>query len=220
MPDGRLIIGTKRYSSWSLRGWLAVHMAGLDVAEVVIPLNSAGAFGTPGIAAASPNGLVPCLEHQGAQVWESMAIAEYCAEVKPSLWPADRVTRAHARSLANEMHAGFGGLRRAMFFNAGRSFPGRGQTPEAMADLAHLERAWGASLGRYRGPFLFGAAFTLADAMFAPVCSRLRTWAPDLSPQAQGYVNAVLAHPLLVRWYGEALAEPLEWQLDKYENPA
>ena len=73
---------------------------------------------------------------------------------------------------------------------------------------------------RYRGPFLFGAAFTLADAMFAPVCSRLRTWAPDLTPQAQAYVNAVLDHPLLRRWHAEALAEPLAWQLDKYENPA
>ena len=220
MSEGRLVIGTKRYSSWSLRGWLAVQMAGLDVDEVVIPLNSAGAFGTPGIAAVSPNGLVPFLEHQGARVWESMAIAEYCAEQKPGLWPADRLARAHARSLASEMHAGFGGLRRAMFFNAGRSFAGRGQTAEALADIAHLEKAWAAALGQYGGPFLFGAAFTLADAMFAPVCSRLRTWAPPLSATAAAYVNAVLAHPLLVRWYAEALAEPLAWQLDKYENPA
>ena len=112
MADGRLVIGTKRYSSGSLRGWLAVRLAGLDVEDVVIPL--AGGGQTTAIHAISPNGLVPYLEHDGARVWESLAIAEYCAEIAPHLWPADRAARAHARAIASEMRAGFRGMRMAM----------------------------------------------------------------------------------------------------------
>ena len=100
MADGNLVIGTKRYSSWSLRGWLAVRLAGLDVEERVLQIGSGQ------IAQATPAGLVPYLEHNGAHVWESLAICEYCAEITPALWPADRVARAAARSIAAEMHAG------------------------------------------------------------------------------------------------------------------
>jgi glutathione S-transferase len=215
MPEGRLIIGNKRYSSWSLRGWLAVRLAGLDVEEVVIPL-AGGA--TPAVKAATPSGTVPFLEHRGARVWETLAIGEYCAEIAPSLWPADRVARAHARSLANEMHAGFRGLRQSMFFNACNSFPGQGRTPEALADIASIEAAWAEALAAYGGPFLFGSAFTLADVMFAPVVGRFLTWQPELSAVSQGYCRAVRAHPLMERWYAEAAAEPAAWQLPKYET--
>ncbi len=121
MADGRLFLGSRRYSSWSFRGWLAVRLAGLDVEEVVLPLRETR---SPDIAAASPSGLVPYLEHRGVRVWDSLAIAEYCAELAPGLWPADRGARAHARSIAAEMHAGFRGLRMAMPMNLGRSFPG------------------------------------------------------------------------------------------------
>lgn len=120
MSDGTLYIGNKRYSSWSLRGWLAVRLAKLDVAEVLIPFARPGP--TPAIAALSPNGLVPYLEHKGAKVWESMSICDYCAEIEPSLWPEDRIARAHARSIAAEMHAGFRDLRMAMWMNLGRDF--------------------------------------------------------------------------------------------------
>src|SRR5690606_27578150 len=129
----------RRYSSWSLRGWLCVRLAGLDVEEVVIPL---GANGTPAIKAVSPNGLVHYLEHRGARVWESIAIAEYCAEQKPGLWPADPAARAHARSIAAGLHAGFRPLRVAMPMNLGREFPGGGRTPEALADIARIETIW------------------------------------------------------------------------------
>ena len=98
MADGKLYIGTKRYSSWSLRGWLAVHLAGLDVEEVLIPLTGGGT--TAAIKAVTPTGLVPYLEHRGARVWESLAILEYCAEFAPALWPEDRVLRALLRSAA------------------------------------------------------------------------------------------------------------------------
>ena len=218
MTRGRLVIGTKRYSSWSLRGWLAVHLAGLDVEEVVIPL--AGGGNTAAIRDHSPNGMVPYLEHDGARIWESIAIAEYCAELAPLLWPADRPARAHARAIAAEMHAGFRGLRMAMPMNLGRSFPGQGRTPEALADIARIEAIWAEALDHQGGPFLFGTRFTLADAMYAPVVTRFLTWQPEVSATSRAYMDAVRAHPLMDRWYTEAAAEPAAWLLDKYENPA
>lgn len=217
MAKSRLVIGTKRYSSWSLRGWLAVRLAGLDVEEVVIPL-AGGA--TEAIKEVSPNGMVPYLEHDGARMWESLAIAEYCAEHAPHLWPMDRAARAHARAVASEMHAGFRGLRLAMPMNLGRTFPGRGRTPEALADIARIEAIWAEALAAHGGPFLFGRDFGLADAMYAPVVTRFLTWQPELSATSRGYVAAVRAHPLLERWHAEAAAEPAAWLLDKYENPA
>jgi glutathione S-transferase len=217
MPEkGRLVIGTRRYSSWSLRGWLCVRLAGLEVEEVVLRL---GADGTPAIKAASPNGLVPYLEHHGARVWESIAIAEYCAERKPGLWPTDAAARAHARSIAAEMHAGFRALRQAMPMNLGREFPGAGCTPEALADIARIEAIWREALAAHGGPFLFGREFGLADAMYSPVVTRFLTWRPEITETSRAYAQAVRAHPLMARWYAEAAAEPAAWLLDKYENP-
>jgi len=216
MPDGRLVIGTKRYSSWSMRGWLLVHLAGLDVEEVLIPLTGSGPGSTAAIEAATPAGLVPFLEHQGARVWDSLSIAEYCAEFAPGIWPAERTVRAHARSIAAEMHSGFRGLRTAMPMNLGRDFAGRGRTPEALADIARIEAIWAECAP---APFLFGASFGAVDAMYAPVVARFLTWAPALSPASRAYVEAVRAHPLVARWYEEAAAEPEAWLLDKYENP-
>ncbi len=217
MAQGRLVIGSKRYSSWSLRGWLAVQLAGLDVEEVVIPL--AGGV-TPAVREMTPSGTVPYLEHDGARIWESLAIAEYCAEVAPALWPADRVARAHARSIASEMHAGFRGLRVSMPMNLGRTFPGQRRTPEALEDIARIEAIWAAALAAHGGPFLFGDRFGLADVMYAPVVTRFLTWAPELTATARAYVAAVRAHPLMERWYAEAAAEPESWRIEKYENPA
>lgn len=216
---GRLVIGNKRYSSWSMRGWLAVRLAELEVEEVVIPLAGGGAA-TPAVLATTPAGLVPYLEHDGARVWESLAICEYCAERAPHLWPAERAARAHARSLAGEMHAGFRGLRTAMFFNAARDFAGAGRTPDALADIARIERAWSEALDAHGGPFLFGRGFTLADAMFAPVAGRFLTWRPEISARSRAYAEAVRAHPLVDRWYAEALAEPEAWLVPSYEAPS
>ncbi len=218
MPEGRLVIGTKRYSSWSMRGWLAVHLARLDVEEVMIPL--AGGGGTSALKTATPTGLVPYLEHRCARIWESLAICEYCAEIAPGLWPADRAARAHARSIAAEMHAGFRNLRMAMPMNLGRSFPGLGRTPECLADIARVEAIWAEALSAYGGPFLMGTEFGAVDAMYAPVVARFITWQPELAATTQGYMAAVRAHPLVARWYDEAATEPAEWLLDRYENPA
>ncbi len=218
MAEGRLVIGTKRYSSWSLRGWLMVHLAQLDVEEVVIPLAGGGA--TQAIKAVSPNALVPYLEHRGARIWESLAIAEYCAEFKANLWPRDRTARAHARSIAAEMHAGFRGLRMAMPMNLGRDFAGHGRNKDSLADIARIEAIWAEALGQYGGPFLMGGDFGLVDAMYAPVVARFLTWKPEITPLSQAYCDAVRAHPLVDRWYREAAAEPAAWLLPKYEDPA
>ena len=218
MPNGTLLIGHRRYSSWSMRGWLAVRLARLDVEIKVAKFVRPGP--TPLIARTSPNGLVPYLEHDGARVWESLAICDYCAEFEPALWPADRVARAQGRSIAAEMHAGFRGLRQAMWMNLGRDFSGLGRTPEALADIARIEALWADTRARFGagGPFLFGAAFTAADAMFAPVVTRLLTWKPNVSTATQSYLDAVRAHPLVAEWYDDAAKEPEDWLIADYEK--
>ena len=218
MSEGRLVIGNRRYSSWSLRGGLAVRLAGLDVEVELIPFSRPGP--TPAIGRLSPNGLVPYLEHRGARAWESLSVCEYCAEITPALWPMDRVARAHARSIAAEMHAGFRGLRQAMWMNLGRDFAGFGRTAEALADIAHIEAMWAETRERFGdgGPFLFGARFGAADAMYAPVVTRLLTWKPPISAGTQAYCDAVRAYKLVAAWYDAAAAEPDDWLLPDYET--
>jgi len=215
----KLTIGTRRYSSWSLRGWLMVKLAGLDAEEMVIPLQGGN---TPGVKAVSPNGMVPYLEHDGAKIWESLAIAEYCAEIFPALWPAERIARAHARAIASEMHAGFRALRIAMPMNLGRDYKGLGQNPESLADIARIEAIWAGTRAEFGagGPFLFGRDFGAADAMFAPVVARLLTYQPPLGPEAVAYCASARAHRLVADWYEAAAREPVSWQLEKYENMA
>ena len=220
MTSGILFLGTRRYSSWSLRGWLAVRLAGLEVEERVVPLaenNSAA------VAAVSPSGQVPYLEHDGNRVWDSLAIAEYCAELAPALWPVDRAARAHARVLSAEMHAGFRALRVAMPMNLGRDRALRdGITTEVQADLDRIERLWSDTRAAHgaAGPYLFGAGFTLADAMFAPVVARMISYRVAPGPVAGAYREAVRAHPLVEEWYRAAAAEPAGWRLGKYEDLA
>ena len=221
MPDGRLILGTRRYSSWSLRGWLAVRLAGLDVEEIVVPL-AGGGQSTPALKALSPSGLAPYLEHAGHRVWETLAICEYCAEISGNIWPSDLAARTHARVIAAEMHGGFRELRIAMPMNLGRDFTGRGRTPGALADIARIEALWAETRARFGagGPYLFGAAFNGADAMYAPIVTRLLTFAPDLTPATRDYCAAIRAHLLMAEWYNAAAAEPESWIRAGYEEPA
>jgi glutathione S-transferase len=218
MPEGRLYIGNRRYSSWSMRGWLAVKLANLDVEEVLIHFTRPGP--TDAIGRLSPNGLVPYLEHRGAHIWESLAVCEYCAEIAPSLWPSDRIARAHARSISAEIHAGFTGLRQSMWMNLGRDFSGHGRTPAALADIARLEAMWADTRRRFAaaGPFLCGATLTVADVMYAPVVTRLLTWQPEISAETRAYCDAVRAHSLVAAWYDGAAAEPDDWKLTDYET--
>lgn len=219
MAEGTLYIGTRRYSSWSLRGWLAVRMAGLDVEEQVIQLAGGD---TPAVKAVSPSGLVPYLVHRDVAVWDSLAIGEYCAELAPALWPEDRAARAHARAIAAEMHAGFRGLRESMPMNLGRSLPGAGRNPASLRDIARIEALWRETRTRFGagGPFLFGARFTLADAMYAPVVARFLAYRPELAPDTEAYCAAVRGFPLIEAWYAGAAAEPAAWQIAKYESIA
>jgi glutathione S-transferase len=217
MADGLLVIGTRRYSSWSLRGWLAVRLAGLEVEERVIRLAGAGGSGpgSPGIAEATPAGLVPYLEHEGARVWESLAICEYCAEITPGLWPVGRVARAAARLIAAEMHASFRPLRQAMPMNLGRE---RRATPAAdvMADIARIEAIWREARSGTR--FLYNDQFGMAEAMYAPVVARFLSYLPELSAESRDYCKAVREHPLMTEWYDAAAREPLDWRLAHYED--
>jgi glutathione S-transferase len=215
----KLYLGTARYSSWSMRGWLMVHLAGLVAEEVFVPLAGGN---SPAVKAVSPSGTVPYLEHQGARVWESLAIAEYCAEINPALWPEDRVARAHARAIAAEMHAGFRNLRIAMPMNLGRGYAGLGRTPESLADVARIKAVWTETREQFgvSGPYLFGATFNAADAMFAPIVARFITFAPPMGEVVKAYCDAVRVHPLVAKWYDIAAKEPVSWQLEKYETMA
>ena len=219
MPGNHLFIANRRTSSWSLRGWLAVKLADLDVADVVIPLTRPSP--TPAIARVSPNRTLPYLEHDGARIWDSLAIVEYCAEIAPVLWPADRIARAASRSVAAEMHAGFTGLRRSMWMNLGADFAGLGRTKEALADIARIEALWADTRARFGagGPYLFGPVFCAADAMYAPVVARFLTWKPELTAASIAYCAAVRDHPLVAAWYDAAARERESWKLPEYETP-
>jgi glutathione S-transferase len=194
-----------------------VKLAELDVEEVVIPLADGN---SPGLQEISPSGLVPCLEHDGARIWESLSIAEYCAEIRPKLWPDERIARAHARSMSAEMHAGFRALRIAMPMNLGRDFAGLGQTAESLADIAKVDALLTATREAFGagGPFLFGQIFNAADAMFAPVVARLITYRAPVSAATAAYCQAVRGHSLVSQWYDLADQEPAAWRLEKYEN--
>ncbi len=220
MPDGVLTLGTRRYSSWSMRGWLAVRLAGLEVEERVLRL---GAGAT--LDGATPSGLVPALVHRGIEVWDSLAICEYCAELSPRLWPAALPARSHARAISAEMHSGFRDLRTALPMNLGRPDyaalgPALAREAGVARDLARIAAIWDGTRDRFGagGPFLFGAAFGAADAMYAPVAARLLTYQPPLAAGAMEYCRAVRSHPMVAEWYDLAAAEPAEWQLARYES--
>lgn len=215
----RLFIGTRRYSSWSLRGWLAVRLAGLDVVDEVIPLKGAGQ--TAEIHALSPNKLVPYLEHQGARVWESLAICEYCADLNSALWPAGRIERACARSISSEMHAGFRAVRQAFPMNLGRIGKPRASLDEAVAvDVSAIDRIWQTTLEQFggEGPFLFGSAMTVPDIMFAPVVTRFYSYGVEVSDVSVHYMEAVRAHPLMQEWSNLARTEDPATLLALYEE--
>jgi len=195
-----------------------VMLANIDVETIVIPL-AGGA--TSAIQGATPSNLVPYLEHNGARIWESLAICEYCAEFVPALWPAHRIARAQARSIASEMHAGFRALRQAMPMNLGRpDYAGLGQTPECLTDFARIDAIFTETREKFgaTGPYLFGEILGAADVMYAPVVARFLTYRPALSAATLAYCDAVRAHPLVAQWYQEALQEPEDWRLPKYEN--
>jgi glutathione S-transferase len=220
MADFTLVIGNKNYSSWSLRGWLMVKLAGVDFEEIVVPLDLPET--QPTIRKYSPSGRVPVLLHRGLPVWESLAIAEYLNELKPEagLWPSSLAARTHARSISTEMHAGFLDLRTNMPMNIRASFAGKGMTPAVRADIERVTGLWRDTRKRFAGSaakddgFLFGA-FCAADAMYAPVVTRLRTYGVKVDSDTEAYCKRVLARPAMQEWIAAAKNEP--WLIQQYE---
>ncbi|MEZ4399729.1 MAG: glutathione S-transferase family protein [Kofleriaceae bacterium] len=207
MSDLRLYIGNRRYSSWSLRPYLALAASQLAFDCEVIVLDQPGTAAA--IRAVNPAGRVPVLHHGALVVHDSLAICEYVAELAPAagLWPVERARRAVARAAAAEMHAGFAALRRDMPMDLIARTPGVGHSPAALADVARVQELWRALRAEAgAGPFLFGG-FTIADAMFAPVVGRFVTYGVPLDATAQAYVEAVWAVPAFVAWRAAAALE-------------
>jgi len=207
MTDAVLTISSKNYSSWSLRGWLLCRMASLDFAEEVLPSDD------PTIRAEllllSPSFLVPRLVHRGIKVWDTLAIAEFLNELYPDagLLPKDLATRTHCRAVSGEMHSGFANLRSSLPMNVKAHCPGFKIWAGAQADIDRVMEIWRDCLKRYDGPYLFGTAPTMADAMYAPVCTRFRTYDVKLDRICDDYCETIYALPDVAEWLEAARAE-------------
>jgi glutathione S-transferase len=204
-----LIIGNRNYSSWSLRGWLATSLSGIPFETELVRLSEPDSH--TALLRHSPAGKVPVLRHCERVIWDSLAIIEYLAELCPDagLWPADPHVRALARSIAAEMHAGFGALRANMPMNLRKSLPGKGRGQGVAEDIARITAIWRDARTRFgqSGPFLFGR-YSAADAIYTPVASRFRTYGVELDPTCQAYADAVLSWPAFLEWQTAALEEP------------
>jgi glutathione S-transferase len=205
----RLIIGNKNYSSWSLRPWFAMMVAGIPFEEELVPLHTPEFKARLG--ALSPAGRVPVLIDGDVVIWESLAILEYLNDAFPQarLWPQSPAARAHARAIASEMHAGFVPLRRACPMNLWRPVTTPSLVGDVQANVARIDAMWTGCRTRFgqEGPFLFGA-FSAADAMYAPVVSRLRTYGIAVGPQSAAYMATILSLPAWRAWYDAAVTEP------------
>jgi glutathione S-transferase len=209
MPQATLTISSKNYSSWSLRGWLLCRMAGLAFDER--PVNLDDPESRQELLLLSPSVRVPRLSHDGVEVWDTLAIAEYLHEIAPEagLLPEDRVARAHCRAVSGEIHSGFYNLRSALPMNLKARHKAFKVFSGARPDIERIREIWSECLSAYGGPWLFGVP-SMADAMFAPVCTRFRTYAVELDLALMRYCETVFAWPLLQEWTEGALAEPEE----------
>lgn len=210
MAKAELTLSSKTYSSWSLRGWLLCRLAGLDFEERIMGIDDPG--NRAELLLLSPSVLVPRLTHEGASVWDTLAIAEYLHELLPDagLYPTDRAARAHCRAISGEIHSGFANLRSALPMNLKvrhEKFP---VFTGALPDIERIEAIWTDCLARYGGPFLFGDTPTVADAMYAPVATRFVTYAVALDDRSRGYCDTILAWAPMREWYAAAQAEPEE----------
>ena len=208
----KLVIGNKNYSSWSMRPWLALRANDIPFEEIFVPLYTDDKADRERLLSFSGAGKVPTLVDGDVTVWDSMAIIEYLAEKFPQagLWPEDRAVRAHARSISAEMHSGFMALRNACGMNLHRPIRAVALSDDAKANVARIQAIWAECHQRYgkAGPFLFGA-FSGADAMFAPVVHRFRTYAIPVKGDAQHYVDAMNSLPAFAEWTRDGLAETL-----------
>jgi glutathione S-transferase len=212
----KLILANKAYSSWSLRPWILLAQLKIPFEEVVIPMNQPETRAN--MLKYAPTGKCPSLQDGKIAVWESLATIEYIAEAYPEkpVWPRGKAARAHARSLASEMHAGFTALRQACPTNFRRPVRAIPLHDEVKADVARIEAAWAqarATFGR-GGPFLFGR-FSAADAMFAPVVNRFHVYDVPVSSPTRDYMETIMALPVWKAWVADAHAEP--WRIEHYE---
>jgi glutathione S-transferase len=214
----KLVIGNKNYSSWSMRPWLALRANDIAFDEVFIPLYT-GDADKKRILDFTRSGKVPALIDGDVTVWDSLAIIEYLAERFPEkrLWPQDRAQRAHARSISAEMHSGFAALRNECGMNLHRPVGAIELSADARANIARIQQIWIECRERFgaSGPFLFGA-FGGADAMFAPVVHRFRTYAIEVEPGAQDYMATMMTLPAFQEWTRAGLAETII--IDKFET--
>jgi glutathione S-transferase len=206
MSRATLTLSSKNYSSWSLRGWLMAKLAGLDFEEVFVEPGDADARAE--ILLLSPSILVPCLTYDGIKVWDTLAIGEFLNEIAPEagLLPKDQAKRAHCRSICGEMHSGFVSLRQALPMNIKGRFENFKIWSKAVADIERITAIWRECLKSYGGPYLFGA-ISLADAMYAPVVSRFRTYDVKLDATCQAYADHIWALPAMQEWVEAALSE-------------
>ncbi|MGH6680502.1 MAG: glutathione S-transferase family protein [Bradyrhizobium sp.] len=207
-----LVIGNKNYSSWSMRPWLAMRAANIAFEEVFIPLYTENAADKKRILSFTGSGKVPALIDGDITVWDSLSIIEYVAERCPEakLWPRDPAMRAHARSISAEMHSSFLPLRNECGMNLHRPIRAVALSADARANIARVQQIWGECRERYgqTGPFLFGA-FTAADAMYAPVVHRFRTYAIQVEAETRAYMETMMALPAFREWTAGGLAETL-----------
>jgi len=205
-----LTLSSKNYSSWSLRGWLLARFAGLEFDEVMISPDDADA--RKELLLLAPSIRVPCLTHDGARVWNTLAIAQYLNEIRPDagLLPADRVARAHCRSVCGEMNSGFANLRSALPMNLKARHPGFKIWAGAQPDIDRICEIWTECLATYGGQFLFGAGRGMADAMFAPVATRFLTYDVKLNAPCAQYCQTIMALPEMIEWVAAARSEPDE----------
>lgn len=208
MPQATLTISSKNYSSWSLRGWLMMKMAGLPFSEIRVEPSSLDARAE--LLLLSPSILVPCLDHNGIKVWDTLAIGEYLHEIVPSaqLLSTDTRKRAHCRSICGEMHSGFQALRSSLPMNIKARIRGFKVWSKVELDIDRITTIWRDCLAAYGGPYLFGVHPGLGDAMYAPVVTRFITYGVGLDPLCQAYGDTIMAMPFMQEWVAAALVEP------------
>ncbi len=210
MAQATLTISSRNYGSWSLRGWLLCKFAGIDFEPVLV--NSDDPSVRAELLLLSPSFLVPMLTHNGVRVWDTLAIGGYLNELNPDagLLPRERIARAHCRAVSGEMHSGFSNLRSALPMNLKAHYPSFKVWAGAQADIDRIVTIWNECLTSYGGPFLFGKTPSMADAMYAPVCTRFSTYDVKLDKTSAGYCETIMAMPLMQEWIAAAKEEPDE----------
>ena len=209
-----LITANRNYSSWSLRPWVLMKMLGISFVDQIEPFAQDSNYGA--FRAFSPTGQVPCLIDGDTTIWDSLGITLYLADRHDGIWPADPAARAWTMCAVTEMHGGFSAMRNDCTMNVGVRVKPNAMRPALVRDVARIAELWAEGLTRFGGPFLAGQKFTAADAFFAPVAYRVRTYGLDVGEAGRAWVKMILAKPAMLQWEAEALAE--SWREVGHEN--